>query len=192
MVSGGSALPLHIASFFDMAGLKIIAGYGLTETSPTLANNLVDRNVLGSVGRPPKGTEIRIVELESRKELSVGQSGVILVRGPGVMVGYNDNPRATAEVIGTDGFFDTGDLGRINPATGDLIMTGRAKDTIVLSNGENIEPQPIEDAMIGTSPLIDQAMIVGGMNMYMYVYMYVHMHMYLCTLADQAMIVGSF
>jgi len=162
MVSGGSALPLHIASFFDMAGLKMLAGYGLTETSPTLANNLGDRNVLGSVGRPPKGTEIRIVELESREEVPIGQSGVILARGPGVMVGYNDNPRATAEVIGTDGFFDTGDLGRINPATGDLIMTGRAKDTIVLSNGENIEPQPIEDAMIGTSPLIDQAMIVGS------------------------------
>lgn len=78
------------------------------------------------------------------------------------MVGYNDNPSATAKVMGADGFFDTGDLGRINPATGDLIMTGRAKDTIVLSNGENIEPQPIEDAMIGSSPLIDQAMVVGS------------------------------
>jgi long-chain acyl-CoA synthetase len=77
------------------------------------------------------------------------------------MKGYYKNPEATAKAIDKYGWFDTGDLGRINPATGDLILTGRAKDTIVLSNGENIEPQPIEDAIMSESDLIEQVMLTG-------------------------------
>jgi long-chain acyl-CoA synthetase len=77
------------------------------------------------------------------------------------MRGYYKNPEATASAIDSSGWFDTGDLGRINPATGDLILTGRAKDTIVLSNGENIEPSPIEDAILGESHLIEQVMLAG-------------------------------
>ena len=74
----------------------------------------------------------------------MGETGKIMIRGPQVMSGYHNNPAATAQVIDGDGFFDTGDLGRFNPPTGDLIVTGRAKDTIVLNNGENVEPQPLE------------------------------------------------
>jgi long-chain acyl-CoA synthetase len=77
------------------------------------------------------------------------------------MKGYYKDPENTAKAIDKFGWFDTGDLGRINPATGDLILTGRAKDTIVLSNGENIEPQPLEDAIIGGSPMIEQVMLTG-------------------------------
>jgi long-chain acyl-CoA synthetase len=77
------------------------------------------------------------------------------------MRGYYKNPEATASAIDSAGWFDTGDLGRINAATGDLILTGRAKDTIVLSNGENIEPSPIEDAILGESHLIEQVMLAG-------------------------------
>jgi long-chain acyl-CoA synthetase len=161
MVSGGSALPGHIESFFDMAGLRILAGYGLTETSPTLLSRVTESNVLGSVGRPPEGTEVIVVDPVTRKELPRGQSGLLVARGPGVMVGYMENDEATKNAINSDGFFDTGDLGRVNPATGDIMITGRSKDTIVLSNGENVEPQPIEDAMVGQSVLIDQAMLVG-------------------------------
>jgi long-chain acyl-CoA synthetase len=79
-----------------------------------------------------------------------------------VTKGYCKNPQATAKSIDANGWFDTGDLGRINPATGDLILTGRAKDTIVLSNGENVEPQPIEDAILGELPnLVEQVMLTG-------------------------------
>ena len=74
---------------------------------------------------------------------------------------FYKNPEATAKAVDRYGWFETGDLGRINPATGDLILTGRAKDTIVLSNGENIEPQPIEDAVLGSSDLIEQVMLTG-------------------------------
>jgi long-chain acyl-CoA synthetase len=74
---------------------------------------------------------------------------------------YYKNPEATSKAIDSDGFFDTGDLGKINVATGDLILTGRCKDTIVLSNGENIEPQPIEDKILSTSDLIEQVMLMG-------------------------------
>ena len=77
------------------------------------------------------------------------------------MKGYYKNPEATNKAIDRYGFFDTGDLGRINPATGDLVLTGRCKDTIVLSNGENIEPQPIEDEILGSSSLIEQIMLSG-------------------------------
>jgi long-chain acyl-CoA synthetase len=101
-----------------------------------------------------------------RPALPDGQVGVVLGRGPQIMKGYYKNPEATARVIDRYGWFDTGDLGRINPATGDLILTGRAKDTIVLTNGENIEPTPIEDAILsapqGNPSLIEQVMITGG------------------------------
>jgi long-chain acyl-CoA synthetase len=114
-------------------------------------------------------TEIRVVDPESkttalsdRPALPDGEVGVVIGRGPQIMKGYYKDPEATAKAIDEYGWFDTGDLGRINPATGDLILTGRAKDTIVLSNGENIEPQPLEDAILGGSGgLIDQVMLAG-------------------------------
>lgn len=116
-------------------------------------------NVRGADGEPLPGTEIQIVELETRKPLPAGQRGLVLIRGPQVMQGYYNNPTATAKAIDADGWFDSGDLGMVT-ADNNLIITGRAKDTIVLTNGENIEPQPIEDACL-RSPYIDQLMIVG-------------------------------
>jgi long-chain acyl-CoA synthetase len=89
----------------------------------------------------------------------VGQKGLVLIRGPQVMQGYYQNPTATAKAIDPEGWFDSGDLGLVTTGN-DLVITGRAKDTIVLTNGENIEPQPIEDACI-RSPYIDQIMLVG-------------------------------
>ena len=161
MVSGGSALPAHIDSFFDMVGVKVVAGYGLTETSPTLLSRHGERNVLGTVGVPPPGTTIKIVDPETRQPVTVGQSGLLLAKGPGVMLGYMDDPAATAAAVDTEGYFNTGDLGRVNPATGDVLITGREKDTVVLSNGENVAPTPIEDAIVGCSPLVDGCMLVG-------------------------------
>lgn len=100
-------------------------------------------------------------DASERRALPDGTAGVVIVRGPQVMKGYYKDPENTAKAVDKFGWFDTGDLGRINPATGDLILTGRAKDTIVLSNGENIEPSPLEDAILGGSPMIEQVMLMG-------------------------------
>jgi long-chain acyl-CoA synthetase len=104
-------------------------------------------------------TELRIVDPETRALRRIGERGLVLARGPQVMGGYHGNPQATAKVLDHEGWFDTGDLGLLL-ADGTLVLTGRAKDTIVLSSGENIEPGPLEDAL-AASPLVEQLMVVG-------------------------------
>eukprot|EP00565_Helicotheca_tamesis_P000672 CAMPEP_0185730396 /NCGR_PEP_ID=MMETSP1171-20130828/9725_1 /TAXON_ID=374046 /ORGANISM="Helicotheca tamensis, Strain CCMP826" /LENGTH=816 /DNA_ID=CAMNT_0028399427 /DNA_START=28 /DNA_END=2478 /DNA_ORIENTATION=- len=170
IISGGSALAGALESFYELCGIKILVGYGLTECSPLIAYRRGDENLItaGCVGKATPETEVRVVDpeipaddLSERKSLKDGTAGVVIGRGPQVMKGYYKNPEATAKAIDQYGWFDTGDLGRINPATGDLILTGRCKDTIVLSNGENIEPSPIEDAILSESNAIEQVMLVG-------------------------------
>lgn len=159
VVSGGGSIADHLEDFFEIVGIEILGGYGLTETSPITHVRRPWRNVRGADGEPLEQTETRIVDPETRKDLPVGQQGLILIRGPQVMRGYYKNPEATAKAIDPQGWFDTGDLGMVTRYN-DLIITGRAKDTIVLTNGENIEPQPIEDVCL-RSPYIDQIMLVG-------------------------------
>ncbi|WP_026732497.1 AMP-dependent synthetase/ligase [Fischerella sp. PCC 9605] len=159
MISGGGALPKHVDDFFEIIGVEILVGYGLTETSPVTHARRYWRNLRGSAGQPIPGTETKIVDSETRKELPPGEKGLVLLRGPQIMQGYYQNPEATAKAIDSEGWFDSGDLGWVTPQN-DLVLTGRAKDTIVLTNGENIEPQPIEDACL-RSPYIDQIMLVG-------------------------------
>mmetsp|Transcript_1662 Transcript_1662/g.3985 ORF Transcript_1662/g.3985 Transcript_1662/m.3985 type:complete len:838 (+) Transcript_1662:280-2793(+) len=171
IISGGSALAGSLEKFYETAGFKVVVGYGLTECSPLLAYRRLDENLVtaGCCGKPCFDTEVRVVDPESkatpyadRPALPDGEVGVVIGRGPQVMKGYYKNPKATAEAIDEYGWFDSGDLGRINPSTGDLILTGRVKDTIVLSNGENIEPTPLEDAIIGgTNGLVEQIMLTG-------------------------------
>jgi len=169
IISGGSALAGSLENFYENCGIDILVGYGLTECSPLLAHRRADSNLVtaGCVGFAATDTELRVVDPESnpekgeRKALPDGQVGVVIGRGPQVMRGYYKNPEATAKAIDRYGWFDTGDLGRINPSTGDLILTGRAKDTIVLSNGENIEPSPIEDAIISQCDEVEQVMLTG-------------------------------
>ena len=108
---------------------------------------------------PLPGTAVRIVEPGTRAPLLWGQQGLVLVKGPQVMAGYFKRPDATAKVLDRDGWFDTGDLGHLL-ADGSLVLTGLAKDTIVLSSGENIEPGPLEEAL-GASLLLEQVMVVG-------------------------------
>jgi long-chain acyl-CoA synthetase len=158
-ISGGGSLARHIDDFFEIMGIEVLVGYGLTETSPVTNARRPWRNLRGSAGQPIPGTEIQIVELESRKPLPVGERGLVLIRGPQVMQGYYNNPKATKKAIDPNGWFDSGDLGWVTEEN-DLVLTGRAKDTIVLTNGENIEPQPIEDACL-RSAYIDQMMLVG-------------------------------
>lgn len=159
VISGGGALAAHLDTFYEMIGVEVLVGYGLTETAVVLSGRRYWSNLRGSSGKPLPETELKIVHPETKEPLGFWQKGLVLARGPQVMQGYYNKPEATAKVLDSEGWFDTGDLGLLTPA-GDIVLTGRQKDTIVLSNGENIEPQPIEDACI-RSPYVDQIMLVG-------------------------------
>ena len=158
-ISGGGALAPHLELFFEIVDIKVLVGYGLTETAPVLTARRLWFNRRGSSGAPIPHTELKVVDLDTRQDLPIGDRGLVLARGPQVMAGYYHNPEATQKAIDADGWFDTGDIGQLF-SNGDLIITGRAKDTIVLTNGENIEPQPIEDAC-ARSVFVDQIMMVG-------------------------------
>ncbi len=158
-ISGGGALALYVDSFFEAIGIELLVGYGLTETSPVLTCRRPWCNRRGSAGQPVAATELRIVDPDTRAPRRIGERGLVLARGPQVMGGYHGKPEATAKVLDAEGWFDTGDLGLLM-ADGSLVLTGRAKDTIVLSSGENIEPGPLEDAL-AASPLVEQLMLVG-------------------------------
>jgi len=159
VISGGGALAKHIDDFYEVIGIPLLVGYGLTETSPVTHARRLYHNLRGSAGQAIPETETKIVDPETKEALPDGKQGLVLIRGTQVMQGYYKKPEATAKAIDAEGWFNTGDLGWIT-STGDLVLTGRAKDTIVLSNGENIEPQPLENACL-RSPYIDQIMVVG-------------------------------
>ena len=158
-INGGGALPEHVDLFFESLGVDVLVGYGLTETSPVLTCRRRELNVRGSSGQPLSFTEIKIVNDDKKKILKFREVGKILVRGPQVMKGYLNNEIATNDVLSKDGWFDTGDLGFLIP-NGSLFITGRAKDTIVLSSGENIEPNPLETEIL-SSEFINQIQLVG-------------------------------
>ncbi|MEB3167429.1 MAG: AMP-binding protein [Synechococcaceae cyanobacterium] len=158
-ISGGGALAIHVDGFFEAIGIELLVGYGLTETSPVLSCRRPWANRRGSAGRPLPDTELKVVDPDSRVTLPLGQRGLVLARGPQVMAGYFGRPEASAKVLSADGWFDTGDLGQLLP-DGSLVLTGRAKDTIVLSSGENIEPGPLEEALLEL-PQVEQVMLVG-------------------------------
>jgi len=163
-VSGGGALPGAVDRFFDAIGVLILEGYGLTETAPVLGVRLKTHPVIGTVGPVHRGTEIKIVG-ESGEILGPGQKGVIHVRGPQIMMGYYKRPDLTARIMDKEGWLDTGDLGMLS-YDGEIKITGRAKDTIVLRGGENIEPLPIEQRLAESS-YIQQAVVLGQDEKYL-------------------------
>jgi len=146
-ISGGAALNPQIAHTFIGLGLPICQGYGLTEASPVVSVNHLDRNDPASIGIPLPGIEI-----------AFGENNALLVRGPNVMLGYWNNPEATAKVKSASGWLDTGDQARLHD--GFLYITGRIKEIIVLGNGEKVPPVDMELAVL-LDPLIEQVMIIG-------------------------------
>jgi long-chain acyl-CoA synthetase len=163
-ISGGGALPPAVDRFFGALGILILEGYGLTETAPVLSVRLQHKPVAGTVGPALEGTEIKIVG-ERGETLGPGRKGLILARGPQVMKGYYRKPDMTAKILTKDGWLDTGDLGMMT-RSGEIRITGRAKDTIVLLGGENVEPLPIEQKLC-ESEYVQQAVVLGQDKKYL-------------------------
>jgi long-chain acyl-CoA synthetase len=147
MGAGGAPLPVPVAEAYLAAGLILHQGYGLTESAPVISFNRVDRCKIGTVGEPIPGVEVKI-----------GPDGEVLTRGPHVMKGYWNNPEATAAAI-ADGWLHTGDLGKLD-SDGHLVITGRKKELLVLSNGKKVVPNHVEGLLLG-DPCIDQAVVCG-------------------------------
>lgn len=158
-ISGGGALTPQLDDFFEAAKVDLLVGYGLTETSPVLTVRTLSRNLRASAGTPLVGTYIKIVNPDSFLPVKDTGKGLILAKGPQVMSGYYNDKPSTDAVLSKDGWFNTGDIGWLTEKY-DLILTGRVKDLIVLSNGEKVEPQPIEDICM-QSPYIKQIVLTG-------------------------------
>ncbi|MFI0347471.1 MAG: AMP-dependent synthetase/ligase [Chthoniobacterales bacterium] len=166
-ISGGGALPPYIDKFFNDCGIPVLEGYGLTETTAVLTVRNPKHLVLDTVGPPLPGTEICIVDLTTgktlypdaaRSDLGCGLSGEICARGPQIMKGYYKDAEGTERVL-CKGWLRTGDIGLMT-LNGSLKIIGRCKETIVLLNGENVEPLPIESRLL-QSPLIAQCIVIG-------------------------------
>lgn len=149
LVSGGAALPAELALLYIGAGLPIVQGYGLTETSPVITAGMMDDNRVGTVGKPIRNVEVRIAG-----------DGEIETRGPNVMRGYYNKPEETRAVFTEDGWFKTGDIGRIDE-DGFLHITDRKKELFKTSGGKYIAPQPIEQ-MIKGSRFVNQVVLIGN------------------------------
>ncbi len=175
-ISGSSALPAHIDDFFYNIDFPILEGYGLTETSPVISVRTLEKVILGCVGNIWPDTSLRLIDInnnhiiydstwpQSLRTKAVNLQGEIHVKGPQIMKGYHKNEEQTNKVL-KDGWFNTGDLG-VMSLNETLKIVGRSKDTIVLLGGENVEPSPIEDALLASS-YIEKCMLLGQDKKYL-------------------------
>jgi long-chain acyl-CoA synthetase len=160
--SGGAALSPEVGEFIDTLGIMVYEGYGLTETSPIATANSPGARKMGSVGRAIKGVTVRIdTSVVDDKESGDGE---ILIKGPNVMNGYHNLDAETAAVMTDDGYFRTGDLGRLDE-DGFLFITGRIKEQYKLENGKYVVPAPLEE-ILQLSPFINQAFVHGANKLY--------------------------
>jgi long-chain acyl-CoA synthetase len=149
LVSGGAALPEELALLYIGAGLPVVQGYGLTETSPVITAGVLEDNRVGTVGKPIRNVSVRIAA-----------DGEIETRGPNIMRGYYNKPEATRDVFTADGWFKTGDIGTIDQ-DGFLRITDRKKELFKTSGGKYIAPQPIEQLIKGSS-FVNQVVLIGN------------------------------
>jgi long-chain acyl-CoA synthetase len=155
---GAGSLPKYLDELFNAIGITLINAYGMTECAPGILSRRMGYNTFGSTGIPFDNTEVE-VRRDDGSVVAIGEKGILFVRGPQVMSGYYKNPEATKAVLSADGWLNTGDLA-VQSENGEFIIVGRAKDTIVLMGGENVEPEPIEDKL-KESAYIDHAVVLG-------------------------------
>jgi long-chain acyl-CoA synthetase len=174
LISGGGALPKNIGEFFGDLGIKVLEGFGLTETSPVMAVTEIDRVIYGTVGRIIPRIEVAIQNVDTKQIYTIqthtnfnvnyqSEEGEIIVRGHCVMKGYWNKPEETATVIDPDGWFHTGDIGRFYK--GNLQITDRLKNMLVNAYGKNVYPTPVENTYL-KSPKIEQLFLVGDKREY--------------------------
>jgi len=157
-VSGGELLPLELSREFERTfGIKLLEGYGVTETAPVISVNTPDDFRLGTAGKPLPNVEVKIVD-DDGNELPPGERGEILIRGPNVMKGYLNRPDLTRQALTPDGWYRTGDMGIID-SDGFLSIVGRKSDFII-SSGENISPAEIEEVIL-THPKVSEVAVIG-------------------------------
>ncbi|MBD5426560.1 MAG: long-chain fatty acid--CoA ligase [Treponema sp.] len=164
-VAGGGALPRAVDAFFWAIGVKLVEGYGLTETAPIISVRPIKNPVFGNVGSPIRGIAARVVDFETGKDVGRGKKGVLEIKGGTVMKGYYKRPDLTKKAINEDEWFNTGDIALLTRHN-EIVLRGRAKDTIVQLGGENVEPLPIE-MKIQESRFVQTAVVVGQDQRYL-------------------------
>jgi long-chain acyl-CoA synthetase len=175
IVSGGAAMPVHVAEFFAAIGIRVLEGYGLTETSPFISVNEYDRQIIGTVGRVGPEQEVAIQNIETGEMITIQTyesmrpdfecaEGEILMRGPNLMKGYWNQPEETKQVIDSEGWFHTGDIGKFY--LGNLKITDRLKNILVNAYGKNIYPTLVENTYL-ISRKIEQIFIIGDKRDYL-------------------------
>lgn len=162
-IGGGALLDTELQRFFAAIGIPVCQGYGLSEASPVISSNSLAHLKFGSSGKLVKHLDLKILD-DNGKELPVGEKGEICIKGENVMLGYWDNPEASAEAL-VDGWLHTGDMGYMS-VDGYLYVLGRFKSLLIGGDGEKYSPEGIEEAMVDQSPLIDQCMLYNNQNPY--------------------------
>lgn len=157
-ISGGGALPMYIEDFLEAAGITLVVGWGITETSPVVTLRSHKENIRGTCGKPAPRLEIEVRDKDTNEKVEDGVMGVCFIKGDNVFTEYYKDKELT-EQVKVDGYFNSGDLGAYTQ-NGHIVLTGRAKETIVLLTGENVEPQPIENKILESNYIL-QAVLFG-------------------------------